>query len=48
MTILLDNGVPRGLVRPLTEHTVEEARAMGREEPANGALIEAAELPDSI
>jgi len=43
MRILFDNGTPRGLARFLTGHTVEEARARGWEELANGDLIEAAE-----
>ena len=43
MRILFDNGTPRGLARFLIGHTVEEARARGWEELANGALIEAAE-----
>jgi len=43
MLILFDNGTPRGLARFLIGHTVEEARAHGWEELANGELIEAAE-----
>jgi hypothetical protein len=43
MLILFDNGTPRGLARFLIGHTVEEARARGWEELANGELIEAAE-----
>lgn len=43
MLILFDNGVPRGLARFLTGHTVEESRARGWEELSNGELIEAAE-----
>lgn len=43
MRILFDNGTPRGLTRFLAGHTVEEARAHGWEELANGELIEAAE-----
>lgn len=43
MRILFDNGTPRGLSRFLTGHIVEEARAHGWEELANGELIEAAE-----
>jgi len=43
MRILFDNGAPRGLARYLKGHTVDEARAHGWEELANGALIEAAE-----
>jgi hypothetical protein len=43
MLILFDNGTPRGLARFLTGHVVEEARARGWEELANGALIDAAE-----
>lgn len=43
MLILFDNGTPRGLSRFLTGHSVEEARARGWEELANGELIEAAE-----
>ena len=43
MLILFDNGAPRGLARFLTGHSVEEARARGWEELANGELIEAAE-----
>jgi len=41
MRILFDNGAPRGLARYLKGHTVDEARAHGWEELANGALIEA-------
>ena len=43
MRILFDNGTPRGLVRFLIGHTVEEERAHGWEELTNGALIDAAE-----
>jgi hypothetical protein len=43
MRILFDNGVPRGLARFLSGHSVEEARARGWEELANGELIDAAE-----
>lgn len=43
MLILFDNGVPRGLARFLTGHSVEEARARGWEELANGELIDVAE-----
>jgi hypothetical protein len=43
MRILFDNGVPRGLARFLAGHSVEEARARGWEELANGELIDAAE-----
>lgn len=43
MRILFDNGTPRGLARLLRGHAVEEARARGWEELANGELIEAAE-----
>ena len=43
MRVLLDNGVPRGVARYLTGHAVEEARARGWEELANGDLIDAAE-----
>ncbi len=43
MRILFDNGTPRGLARFLSGHAVEEARARGWEELANGELIEAAE-----
>ena len=43
MLVLFDNGTPRGLARFLTGHSVEEARARGREELANGELIDAAE-----
>lgn len=43
MLILFDNGTPRGLARFLTGHVVEEARARGWEELANGALIDVAE-----
>jgi predicted nuclease of predicted toxin-antitoxin system len=43
MLILFDNGTPRGLARFLTGHSVEEARARGWEELANGELIDAAE-----
>jgi hypothetical protein len=44
MPILFDNGTRRGLARFLTGHSVEEARARGWEELANGELIDAAEL----
>ena len=43
MLVLFDNGTPRGLARFLTGHSVEEARARGWEELANGELIDAAE-----
>jgi len=43
MFVLFDNGTPRGLARFLTGHSVEEARARGWEELANGELIDAAE-----
>jgi hypothetical protein len=43
MLILFDNGTPRGLARFLIGHAVEEARARGWEELANGELIDAAE-----
>lgn len=43
MRILFDNGVPRGLARFLTGHSVDEARSRGWEELANGELIEVAE-----
>jgi hypothetical protein len=43
MLILFDNGTPRGLAHLLTGHSVEEARARGWEELANGELIDAAE-----
>jgi hypothetical protein len=43
MLVLFDNGTPRGLARLLTGHSVEEARARGWEELANGELIDAAE-----
>ncbi len=43
MLILFDNGTPRGLAGFLTGHSVEEARAHGWEELANGELIDAAE-----
>jgi putative NIF3 family GTP cyclohydrolase 1 type 2 len=43
MLILFDNGTPRGLARFLSGHMVEEARARGWEELANGELIDAAE-----
>src|SRR5580692_11605929 len=43
MRILFDNGTPRGLSRFLIGHSVEEARARGWEELANGELIDAAE-----
>jgi hypothetical protein len=44
MLILFDNGAPRGLAQWLKGHSVEEARAHGWEELANGELIEAAEI----
>jgi hypothetical protein len=43
MLILFDNGTPRGLAGFLIGHAVEEARARGWEELANGELIDAAE-----
>ena len=43
MRILFDNGVPRGLARFLTGHSVEEARSRGWEELVNGELIDVAE-----
>jgi putative NIF3 family GTP cyclohydrolase 1 type 2 len=43
MLILFDNGTPRGLARLFPGHSVEEARARGWEELANGELIDAAE-----
>jgi hypothetical protein len=43
MLVLFDNGTPRGLTHFLTGHSVEEARARGWEELANGELIDAAE-----
>jgi uncharacterized protein (DUF433 family) len=43
MLVLFDNCTPRGLARFLTDHSVEEARARGWEELANGELIDAAE-----
>jgi hypothetical protein len=43
MLILFDNGTPRGLAALLVDHSVEEARAHGWEELANGELIDAAE-----
>jgi hypothetical protein len=43
MLILFDNGTPRGLARFLVGHEVQEARAHGWEELANGQLIDAAE-----
>ena len=43
MLILFDNGTPRGLVRFLAGHSVEEARTRGWEELSNGELIDAAE-----
>ena len=43
MLVLFDNGTPRGLARFLAGHSVEEARARGWEDLANGELIDAAE-----
>ncbi len=43
MLVLFDNGTPRGLARFLTGHTIEEARARGWEQLANGELIDVAE-----
>jgi hypothetical protein len=43
MLILFDNGTPRGRARFLIAHSVEVARSLGWEEPANGDLIDAAE-----
>jgi hypothetical protein len=41
--ILLDNNVPRGLVRALTGHTVTEARERGWATLKNGELLNVAE-----
>jgi hypothetical protein len=41
--ILLDNNVPRGLARALTNHTVIEARERGWATLKNGDLLTAAE-----
>lgn len=43
MLILLDNNVPRGLARALTNHTVIEARERGWATLKNGDLLTAAE-----
>jgi hypothetical protein len=43
MLVLFDNSAPRGLAHFLSGHTVEEARARGWEELANGELIDADE-----
>jgi hypothetical protein len=43
MLVLLDNGAPRGLAQLLKGHSVEEARARGWEELANGELLDVAE-----
>jgi hypothetical protein len=43
MLVLFDNGRPRGLASFLTGHSVEESRARGWEELANGELTDAAE-----
>jgi len=43
MQVLFDNGTPRGLAQFLTGHSVEEARARGWEELANGELLDVAE-----
>jgi hypothetical protein len=39
MLVLLDNNVPRGLVRALIAHTVTEARQRGWAELKNGELL---------
>lgn len=44
MRILLDNNVPRGLVRTLTGHTITEARERGWAAWENGDLLDAAGL----
>ena len=43
MLILLDNDVPRGLARALTDHMVTEARERGWATLKNGALLSVAE-----
>lgn len=43
MRVLFDNGTPRGVASALAEHTVEEARAHGWDNLANGELLDAAE-----
>jgi hypothetical protein len=47
MLVLFDNGTPRGLARFLTGHCVEESRARGWEELANGELLDGAEQAGS-
>lgn len=43
MLVLFDHGMPRGLARDLSEHTVTPAKAMGWEQLNNGDLLKAAE-----
>ncbi len=43
MRVLFDNGTPRGLGAALTDHIVEEARALGWDTLRNGELLDAAE-----
>ncbi len=43
MRILLDNGTPRGVMRGLLEHNVEECRSRGWDRLGNGELLDAAE-----
>src|SRR5271157_4212304 len=43
MRILLDNGTPRGIMRSLSGHTVEESRDHGWDGLSNGELLTAAE-----
>jgi hypothetical protein len=43
MLILFDNNAPRGLIRFLSGHSVEEARMRGWDQLANGELIAEAE-----
>ena len=43
MLILLDNDVPRGLARALTDHMFTEARERGWATLKNGALLSVAE-----
>ena len=43
MLILFDNGTPRGIVRSLQGHKVEEARARGWDTLSNGELLRAGE-----
>jgi hypothetical protein len=47
LVVLLDNNVPRGVVRALTDHHVTEARERGWAAARNGDLLRNAEEADS-